>query len=385
MEQSEQISLGETLLDYVDHQKTATGEAIYRQPTSEYVCSDTAALEKQLFFRDQMLCVGLSDRLPGPGTYFTDDMTGVPILMTRDNDGQVHGFLNVCRHRGSNVAQDCGKAKAFVCPYHAWTYGLKGELAARPEDASFEGADRADHGLTKLAVAEHHGMLWVCPTPGVEINMDEKLAGLSGELGSYDLGSFHHHGSAILQRRMNWKLVVDTFLESYHFCVLHKDTICSIFYDNLTAFDAWGDNFRIVSARRTIGALKDQQPANWDIMPHIVGIYVLFPNTVLVWQLDHIELWHIYPFKDDPNESILRLDLYTPEPAETEAARRYWKKNFDLVVKVVEEEDFPVGETIQQGFHSAAQDHILFGTNEPALTFYHRAITEATNAASGSK
>ena len=381
MQHREQIALGTTLLDYIDHKTTATCERIYRQPVAEYTCRRQAAVEKEIFFRDDLLCVGLSALLPGPGTYFTDELSGVPIVLTRDADGIVHAFLNVCRHRGSRVADACGPARAFVCPYHAWSYDLTGALVARPEDGSFTEAPRAEFGLTRLPAFEHDGMLWVCPTPGANVDVERKLAGLSGELASYGLGGFHHFDRRIMQRRMNWKLVVDTFLESYHFCVLHKNTICSIFYDNLTAFDAWGDNFRIVSARRTIDALRERDPADWDIMAHIVGIYVLFPNTVLVWQLDHVELWHIYPVGDDPDEAVLRLDLYTPEPTTSDKARAYWQKNLDLVVEVVQKEDFPVGETIQHGFHSAAQDHIVFGTNEPALAYYHRAVTQAVSAA----
>ena len=75
------------------------------------------------------------------------------------------------------------------------------------------------------------------------------------------------------------------------------------------------------------------------------------------------------------------MDLYTPEVARTERMKRYWKKNLDLVVRVVEEEDFPVGETIQTGFHSQAQSHITFGTNEPALTHFHNSVTRAVQAA----
>src|SRR5690606_27788281 len=101
-----------------------------------------------------------------------------------------------------------------------------------------------------------------------------------------------------------------------------------------------------------------------------------FPNTVLVWQLDHIELWQIFP-GDTPDESTVLLSLYTPEPATTDSARRHWDKNLDLVVGVVENEDFPVGEGIQNGFHSAAQTHITFGTNEPALAYFHATVSAA--------
>jgi len=126
--------------------------------------------------------------------------------------------------------------------------------------------------------------------------------------------------------------------------------------------------------------LKTKSETEWGLLPHIVGIYVLFPNTVLVWQLDHVELWHAYPDGDDPNRAVVRVDLYTPEESKSEKVKQYWKKNLDLVVKVVQEEDFPVGETIQTGFSSRAQSHVTFGTNEPALTFFHRAVTQATSA-----
>ena len=183
---------------------------------------------------------------------------------------------------------------------------------------------------------------------------------------------------------MNWKLLLDTFLESYHFCVLHKDSICSIFYDNLTAFETWGPHFRLVSARRTIEEIRSQAPEQWNLLPHMVGIYVLFPNTVLIWQLDHIELWQIFPGDDAPENSVVQLSLYSPEPATSEAAKEHWDKNLDLVVHVVENEDFPVGEGIQRGFHTNAQDHIVFGCNEPALAHFHQAVTQAIGEKSAS-
>ncbi len=381
MLQSEQVVVGNRLLDYIDTKTTALGAEIYEQPVSEYICERQAEIEKNLFFRSQLLCLGLSARLPHAGSFMTDSLSGVPILLTRDSQNKVHGFLNVCRHRGSAVAKDGGKARSFVCPYHAWTYDLHGNLIARPQDSAFGGMPRETHGLTRLPVIEQDGLLWVCPSPDQSVDIGQKLNGIAGELAAYNLASFHHFDSYIIRRQMNWKLVVDTFLESYHFCVLHKDSICPIFYDNLSTFDTWGENFRLVSARRTINELRAYNKSDWNILSHIVGIYVLFPNTVLVWQLDHVEAWHIYPCTDDPERSVVRMDLYTPEPAETEKTKQYWKKNLDLVVGVVEEEDFPVGETIQRGFHSQAQSHITFGTNEPALTHFHRCLTQAVQAA----
>ena len=106
---------------------------------------------------------------------------------------------------------------------------------------------------------------------------------------------------------------------------------------------------------------------------------MLLSNKGRGWLLDTIELWQIHPGAS-ADESITLLSLYTPEPAHSEAARRHWDKNMDLVVHVVEKEDFPIGEGIQHGFHSGAQNSILFGRNEPGLIHFHRSVSAALGA-----
>ncbi len=381
MQRTEQIAIGHQLFDYIDNRTTAMADAVYRQPVREYTCPDIAAEEERVFFRQRPLCVGMSGLLPEPGSYFTHDLSGLPIVLTRADDGEVRALLNVCRHRGSRVAEACGKSRSFVCPYHAWTYGLDGKLVARPEESSFAAAARERHGLTPLTAIERDGLIWVSPAPGQVLNLEDHLQGLGDEIAGYDLAGFHHYESRLLKRRMNWKLLIDTFLESYHFCVLHKDSICPIFYENLTTFDTWGPHFRLVAARRTIEDIRQQPVSSWNLLPYMVAIYVFFPNTVLIWQLDHAELWQIYPDDGAPEDSKVLLSLYTPEPAVTDSDRRHWDANMDLVVHVVEKEDFPVGEGIQRGFHSGAQDHIVFGENEPALAHFHRTLTGQLDAA----
>lgn len=375
---AEQVTLAERLFAYIDSGDTATMASIYRQPIDEYVSPAFAAREQERLFRARPLCVGLSGLLDR-GAYATHDLSGLPLLLSRDTDGVFSAFLNVCRHRGARVAEGCGSQRRWVCPYHAWAYGLDGKLVARPEDAAFEAVPRAQLGLRPLPAAEVAGLLWVMPDPARPLDAAAHLGTLTPELAAYGLGGFHLYDQRVLRRRMNWKLLLDTFLESYHFCVLHRHSICSIFHDNLTTFDHWGTHFRLVAARRSITALKDDAPRDWNLLPHMVAIYVLFPNTVLVWQLDHIELWQIFPGAT-PEESAVLLSLYTPEPATSDSARRHWDANLELVVHVVENEDFPVGEGIQQGFHAPAQDHILFGTNEPALAHFHAAVSAAVAA-----
>ena len=377
MQRSAQIELVRGLLANLEKGTSAQAPAIYANPVTDYTCPEQAALETQKLFREQPLVMGFTGDLPKPGDYLTNDLAGPPILVVRGDDGKVNAFLNVCRHRGAKVAQGCGSGKkVFTCPYHGWSYDRRGALVGLPEERLFGTIDRAAYSLRRLPAAEKHGLIWVRPTPGPDFDPDEMLGDLAPELAAYNLGSCVHWETRRIRQRMNWKLVVDTFLEAYHIKILHKATIGAIFR-SLIASDAYGRNLRVTMARTPIGELRKQPEAEWDVMNNIIAIYVLFPNTVFIWQKDHAETFRIYPAGDGTDDAVMDVSLYTPEPALTEKAKAHWAKNMDLVIRVVETEDFPVGEDIQRGFRSGAQDSIIFGRNEPGLHHFHASVREA--------
>jgi hypothetical protein len=95
---------------------------------------------------------------------------------------------------------------------------------------------------------------------------------------------------------------------------------------------------------------------------------------------DHLETWHIFPAGNGIDECVMRVSLYTPEPAVTASAKGHWDRNFDLLMATVEQEDFPLSDGIQRGLRSGAQDQLLFGRNEPALQHFHRAVNAALDA-----
>ena len=173
---------------------------------------------------------------------------------------------------------------------------------------------------------------------------------------------------------MNWKLVIDTFLETYHIRVLHPETLDWLIHSNVGTFEALGRNSRSVYARRSVEELRGVPESDWDLVHHTAIVYVLFPNTVFIMQQDHLETWRVYPVGDDPDRARMYVQLYTPEPALTESAKRHWDRNMDLLMSIVQEEDFPNGENIQRSFYSGAQEHVTYGRNEPALGHYHESI-----------
>ncbi len=380
MDHATQIRLTKEVLAHLDARTTALAPDVMYHATAAYASPERLALEKQILFRKYPLLMGLSCQLPSPGDYLTDDFSGLPIIVVRDRGGVVRAFLNVCQHRGARLVEGCGHARrVFSCPYHGWSYDLQGTLMGIPDQDSFAGMDKARRGLTELPAAERDGLIWVLPEAGAKLDVETHLAGLAPELASYGFGGYHHHETRVLRRKLNWKIVIDTFLEPYHFGVLHAKTVGPIFFPNLCLFEGFGPHLRETLPRRTIEGLRGMPEAEWDLIPHTALVYVLFPNTVLVMQMDHVETWRVFPVGEKVDECVMYLDFFVPEPAVTDSARRHWDRNMDLTIRTVNEEDFPVGEGIQSGFSSAAQTSMVFGRNEPALAHFERAVNEAVN------
>lgn len=377
MRRHDQIAEAKKLLAHLAHRTTALAEGIYRNPVGDYTDPVQAARERELFFRNGPINIGLSGLLPRPGDWMSHDHSGTPILLVRREDGSLGAFLNVCRHRGARLADGTGcGAKSFSCPYHGWTYGQDGSLIARPEESAFAAAERATHGLAALPVVEKYGMIWVAPRPGLSLDIDRLLDGAVDDLAAYRLGAYHHYETRTLKREMNWKLAIDTFGETYHLMHLHPDTVSPLFHTNRATFTPFGRNHRLIAARRTLDELRDRPEEEWDVLDHTAMIYVLFPNTVFLYQRDHVETWHIFP-GERVDRCAMYVSLYIPEPAASDSARRHWDNNFNLLMATVEMQDFPTCEGMQNGFLSGAQDAITFGRNEPALQHYHRGIAAA--------
>jgi len=381
MRREDQIAEARKLLGYLKDRTTALADDVYRNPVADYICPTQAERERELFFRKGAFNVGLSALVPNPGDWMTHDYSGVPILLSRDQEGKLGAFLNVCRHRGARVAEGRGSGdRDFRCPYHGWCYGLDGALIARPDEPSFAAAERATHGLRKLPVAEKYGLIWVSPDPEAKFDVDQLLDGLTVDFAAYGLEGYHHYETRVLHRKMNWKLGVDTFGETYHLQHLHPNTVDPLFYSNRCTFDAFGTNHRMVGARKTLDELRGVPEQDWDVLDNTVVICVLFPNTVFTYQRDHVETWHFFP-GDKVDEMVVYVSLYIPEPVTNPKAKEHWDKNFDILMATVEMEDFPTCEGMQKGFGSGAQDAIVFGRNEPALQHFHKSITAALTAA----
>jgi phenylpropionate dioxygenase-like ring-hydroxylating dioxygenase large terminal subunit len=369
------------LFGYIDAGTTAMADRPWENDVAAYHDPVHLAREMDRLFRRYPLLMGLSCDWPKPGGWRTDDFAGVPILVVRGADGVLRAFLNVCRHRGAKVADGCGHGSVFSCPYHAWTYGLDGRLRGIPDERAFEGVRRDRPGLTPLPLAERHGLVWVMPTPSPDgttaLDIEPWLGGLGPELASYAAGGYHLYEKRLVHETMNWKVLVDTFHESYHVGFLHRDSLTPILFGNVSDFEAFGANHRLVFPRRKIERLRAVPEAEWDLMWNSATVYCLFPNTLFVAQGDHLEVHRIFPAEGRPDRAVMETSFYIPKPVADAEEDRHWKANMDLLMRVVLGEDFPAGRSMQIGFNSGAQSHTVLGRNEPGMIHYHQSLRRA--------
>src|SRR3984893_12359567 len=142
------------------------------------------------------------------------DVAGTPVVITRDSAGAAHAMINVCRHRGSELVPDgTGRAHRLTCPYHAWSYDLKGCLLGVYGEETFGGVDRDRMSLVALPAAERAGLIFVSLNPKAAIDLDSWLgAELITLLQAMALDKTFHYSTRTLNGP-NWKVVIDGYLD----------------------------------------------------------------------------------------------------------------------------------------------------------------------------
>ena len=378
MSNPEQQRLLRFLKHGIETGETVDAGGIVRSPVDDFTCPELLAQEQRVFFRETPLFMGLSSDLPEPGSYWADSETGLPILMSRAEDGEFRAFANVCRHRGMQVVADGrGNQVRFSCPYHAWTYGNTGELIAVNRESSFGTVDKASRGLVKLPSAEYAGMLWVKPTPGGNIDVAGQLGGLADDMQQWNLAEHPYGASQTIHADINWKLAIDTFGENYHFDVLHRNSLTSEFHGNLQTHDVFGLNYRMVFARRRFMEILDEtgDTDEWPFRRMTLSVYFIYPNVILLVDPSAVDVLRMFPDGDDPGKSRTTHSFYV-----VPKAREYYEESPDGYAErfaafnhVVENEDYWVAASVQANAASGVQTHILFGRNEPGLHHYHNA------------
>jgi carnitine monooxygenase subunit len=202
-------------------------------------------LEQERIFRHAWQYAGNVGLVSDPGQFLTCQAGELPVVVVRGADGELRGFVNVCRHRGHLVAQGCGRRETLQCPYHAWTYDLDGSLRSAPRSDREPGFDTTDWSLHPVRVDTWGPLVFVNPDLAAA-PLAETVGGLPEALGAggVDMAGLEFRGRGrewVIEA--NWKIVVENFLECYHCPVAHKS------FSRLIDVDP--DAYRLDTARWT--------------------------------------------------------------------------------------------------------------------------------------
>ncbi len=364
------------LVRHVQDGTTDQAPGVMREPVDNYLDQGRWRREIDSVHLRVPMPLALSCELPTPGTFKALDVADVPILITRGRDGTVRAMINACRHRGSPVAaRGVGKASRLTCPYHAWSYDLEGCLKGVYGEKSFGDIDRSELGLRRLWVEERAGIVFVGLTPGMTHDLTDWLGDLEPLLTGLGLAGLHHFSTRELPGT-NYKVILDGFLETYHFAALHPTSVALTNISNIVAFNSWGPHQRNASALRTIGAEAGKPRAERDPAMAVAPNYWLFPAMAIAGAYRHLTAVSIVLPGRSHTESYTQQILAVRRPPADDEEMHAAARMRDWFYDVTLNEDYAAQAAVMASLPALAGTELLFGRNEPGVQHFHRSLAD---------
>ncbi len=352
-----------------------TGEALHEKELERF------------FYQGHWCYVGLEAEVPNPGDFKRTVVGERSVLMVRDEDGEIRVIENVCAHRGMQFCRERhGQRKSFICPYHQWSYNLRGELQGVPfrrgvrQDGKVNGGMPADfkmedHGLNQLRVARRGGVVFASFDPAVESLEDFMGPAI---LGYFDR-LFNGRQLTLLgynRQRIpgNWKLMQENIKDPYHPGLLHTWFVTFGLWraDNKSqlVMDAHHRHAAMISTRGSAGqagqvtqvsSFKENMQLHdarfLDIVPEpwwggpTAVMTTLFPSVVLQQQVNSVSTRHIQPRGHGAFDFVWTHFGFADDTPEM-TQRRLRQANLFGPAGFVSADDGEVIELSQMGFES---------------------------------
>ena len=356
------------IFTHIDNGTTDLGDTIWKEPVENYYSLERFNAEIALL-RKLPIAYCPSAALPQNGSYIARNASKTPLLVVRGEDGEVRAFINACRHRGMQVATGSGcKKKAFVCPYHAWTYSLEGKLKRIPGEEGFPDLNKDDHGLVEVSAIEKGGIVYVQQDGQIDINSLEKCL-------NYFTDDQEMFQQGEVTDKANWKLLTETLLEGYHIKSLHRDTFYPYGLDNINLVETFGPNSRVIFPFKRIEKLRDLQPNERKIKGTVTAVYHLFPNASVSLLSKHSNLTIMEPIA--PNQVKLVTYLMTnPQTKGSTANLEDARRDALFVNESGQDEDREAARAIQETVTAPANTHLTFGYFEKAIVNFHSHLSK---------
>jgi len=327
-------------------------------PQKYFVSPEIFAAERERIFANQWLCVGHQSQLGKAGDYWVRSVTDESLIILRDRQGEVRGFYNTCRHRGTQLCE--GKAGRFhetiQCPYHAWTYGLDGRLLGAPHMEKVKGFSKGDYPLHSIRVSIWEGFIFVNLAKKAA-PLERVFAPLAGKFSHWNLPQLRSARRIQYDVRANWKLIFENYSECYHCPLVHPALSKLTPYDSAENDLCEGPflggfmpitkgNSLTVSGNACalpVGNIKAEDHRR-------VFYYSIFPNMLLSLHPDYVMVHQLWP--QSPGQVVIYCDWFFHPHAfdrrdfHPDDAIEFWD--------TTNRQDWHVCELSQQGIRSRA-------------------------------
>jgi choline monooxygenase len=349
-------------------------------PASWYTDPAVTAVERERIFAHAWQYVGRASQVAEPGDFFAAVAGHVPVVVTRDTEGELRAFVNVCRHRGHLVAEGSGNRRTLQCPYHAWTYGLDGCLRNAPRADREPGFPRDELGLLPVSVETWGPFVFVNPDPSAE-PLAETLGPLPETIAEsgVDLGALEFHSRADWSLQANWKVGIENYLECYHCPVAHPGFSAMI--------DVAEDSYRYSTSRWVSSQRAPVRPSALEA----AGDGVAYDPHGEVREAQYHLVWPNLTINIDPGRANLSLDVWIPDGPERTVGftEQYFAPDVPADLRremmafsaQVGAEDDSLVESVQRGLRSGMVPHgrLLLGS-EALIHHFQGLVYEAVGS-----
>ena len=330
-------------------------------PPACYTDPEFFAFEKEALFYREWLCVGREEWLPNPGDFITATHAGEPVIIARDRDGSLNAMSAVCQHRAMLVAEGSGNARAFVCPYHHWTYALDGQLVGAPAMSRTCDFDKAQHGLPRLRLEVWHGFVFINFDPEAE-TLASQLTALEPIVANYAFGELR--GPKPMPAQVypwNWKVMFENNNDGYHANRLHQGPLHDFVPSSLASFPELPPEtagyYRLNGSLHPDASFNPTQKAVFPVFPRLTDeersrlLFVNLPPSLSLVIMSDMVLYLILDAQSPETHALTFGTLLLPEAMADPLFDLKMKMNEEATNEIVGQ-DLHVDLLVQQGLRS---------------------------------
>jgi Rieske 2Fe-2S family protein len=338
-------------------------------PGTDYHAPEVFALEREKVFFREWFYVGRADEAPEAGDFLTADVVGESVLVVRGKDGELRGFYNVCRHRGSRICdpETHGHAKgAIKCPYHAWSYSYDGALIGTPLIEKDE-LDRSSLSLWPVHVDVWQGFVFVHlgePELGVRDSFQQQ-SDLPLQYEPWRMDELRTARQTVTELRANWKILVENYNECLHCPTVHPElvAVAPTFRKGLVfeeGRDDWGVSMEGAGYTATGTTTIPVMPGLTESQANAMHGASIFPNMFLDLTGTVVIATRMLP-RGPEHTTIVTDYLFRPEVIDDPAFDPTETVEFS---ELVAHQDYVVCERVQQGVRSRAFTHGVYAEKD---------------------